>query len=200
MTTNIIQLLGWKDNDIFDILISMSSGAIKTGIEELEHKYAAAVTKPFIVTDKMTGQDLHDFYEENSGKKKKPALIKSIETDGSLEYVMFNLWDYIKIINNDWKLNLKLTVLRRSFGILYMYHDYLITHSLYHPGNVDLQFPSELMEIMIKLDYLVVVNPKSTIFTLIDGIEDKQDEYYGLTTPPYSPEPSRYCDKCGSDC
>jgi hypothetical protein len=195
MTTTIIQLFGWKGDDIFDVLMSMSQNLIKTEIEELKHKYGIACTKPFIAYNKMTGQDLHDFYDEHSDKKKKPALDKSIENESTLDYIMFNLWDYIKIINDDHKLNLKVAILWHGSQRLYMYHDYLVTHELYHPGSLDFSFPSDLIGGMN-------LNPKPQIYTLIDGSSTEKESYgeYGLCTPPYSPPTTRYCDKCGNDC
>ena len=188
MTTNIIQLFGWRDEEMFDVLMNLSNGVIKDGIHELMVKYAVAITKPVMTPNKMTGQDVHYFYDTNSNKKRKPPLIKSIEDDTTMDYILFNLWDFMKIINEDHKLNLKIAILHLR---LYVYFDYIVTHEVYHPGSSDFRFPSDLIK-------NVNFDPNPGIFTLIDATSESDEERY-MGTPPLSPESPRYCDKCGID-
>lgn len=183
MSVKIIQFFGWKNDDMFDVLISLSTGEIKNSIADLHTKFQTAINDPHCyICYNMTGQDIHDRYNAESDKKKKTNLVKAVEDDLSMASILSNLWDFVKLINEEKKLSLKLSV----FHGLYMYNTYFVSFNQdsSYESHEEIQFPTKLI-------VNTELNPKATFITIIITTAPEEKRSY-----PNSCDTSPRCSRC----
>ena len=183
MTTTITQFFGWKNKDVFDVLINLANGDnLKTNITNLKNKYVA-LPHGFICEDIPNPETLQTYYVKHCNNKKKPKLIKLLEDETTPHNLLLSLCHCLKTVNEVHAMNLKLMVHQ---CLLCLYLGDLVTADLCEDETKSFNFPANQLAILH-------VNPTPTVITCVTTKE---------TTPaPYSNscEASPVCSKCQCD-
>jgi len=190
-TISIFQFLGWKNDDIFEVLANLSSPAIKSSILGLSQTYYLATQNGmyYSYTTSKTGvkyitnnstikaEDLHNYYDKHIGNKTKRNLIKRIEDDSTLDHVLFSLWDFIKLINEEQNLDFRLLV---KNGELCMYlGDINETDTTVYEEGL------ESKNLIVQVPILNTINKKPNVYTYITAA-NKPEHYYSSYEYPAS--------------
>lgn len=182
ITTTITQFFGWKNQDVFDVLISLANNDnLKTNLINLKNKYNG-LPHGFRCEDMPNPDTLNAYFLKHCNDKRKQKLIKLLEDETTSQYVMFVLSNYLKaVIDTHPHLNLKLIVYQCQ---LCLYIGDIKTTELFDEDSQTFSFPSnQLLNINI--------DPRPSIITCATNI--KAPSY------PNSCEPSPVCSRCQCD-
>jgi len=201
---NFYQCVGWQDQDIFASLASLSDNDfVKEYMPTLLEKYniygnsftyikrktkAYYGSNEYITSkDMIKAEDMYNYYDEKCGLKRKPKLVQSIEDESTADFVFFNLWEFIKVVNKEKGLDLKLVVLGSSLimyvGELYSFHEDVYEEDSWY-SCIDLA----LNNLPIN-EY-----PNAKVITITSGYVEAKEEY-----PDSYGENDCYCD-CSTLC
>ena len=204
-TIDISQFIGWKNNDIFDVLLKLSSPEIKTIVLDLSQKYFLARqngqaysysttkrgSKYITSIHTIKAEDLHAYYDKHIDKKHRPAIINSISDDSSIDYVLFSLWDIVKVINEDHNINLHLIVVNND---LFLYTgDIIIKKTSVYEDSSDfssIEYKTDIPNIFNEIKSLPSVITQFNAINKKDYYYDDYPEYpqscgpYGLHNDP----------------